>query len=54
MPEVLTTPNPALLALRQQIDGIDRELLALLNQRATLALEVGELKKVEGSVAFRL
>ncbi len=44
---------PALLALREQIDGVDRELLALLNRRAGLALEVGEIKKQEGSVVFR-
>jgi chorismate mutase / prephenate dehydratase len=45
--------NPALLALRERIDAVDRELLALLNQRAGLALEVGALKKAEGSVVFR-
>ncbi|MBP6900873.1 MAG: prephenate dehydratase [Burkholderiaceae bacterium] len=45
--------QPELLALRQQIDTVDRELLALLNRRAGLALEVGELKKKEGSVVFR-
>jgi chorismate mutase/prephenate dehydratase len=44
---------PELLALRQQIDSVDRELLALLNRRAGLALEVGEIKKREGSVVFR-
>jgi len=44
---------PALLALRQRIDTVDRELLELLNRRAALALEVGELKKHEGSVVFR-
>ncbi len=37
--------DAALLALRTQIDAVDRELLALLNRRAALALEVGELKK---------
>ncbi len=42
-----------LLALRGQIDAVDRELLALLNRRASLALAVGELKKREGSVVFR-
>lgn len=42
-----------MLALRTQIDGVDRELLALLNRRAALALSVGEIKKKEGSVAFR-
>ena len=44
---------PELLALREQIDGVDRALLALLNRRAALALEVGEIKKHEGSVVFR-
>jgi chorismate mutase/prephenate dehydratase len=48
------TALPAdLLALRTQIDGLDRELLALLNRRAHLAQQVGELKKKEGSVVFR-
>jgi len=45
--------NPELLALRGQIDAVDRELLALLNRRAALALAVGEIKKQEGSVVFR-
>ena len=44
---------PELLAFRTQIDRLDRDLLALLNQRAALAQQVGELKKREGSVAFR-
>ena len=39
--------------LRVQIDALDLELLALLNRRAGLAHEVGELKKGEGSVVFR-
>ena len=46
-------PKPELLALRERIDTVDRELLALLNRRAQLALEVGELKKLEGSAVFR-
>jgi chorismate mutase/prephenate dehydratase len=45
--------DEALLALRTRIDGVDRELLALLNRRAGLALEVGELKKKTGGVVFR-
>ena len=44
---------PELLALRGQIDALDRELLGLLNQRMALALEVGELKKRDGSAVFR-
>ena len=43
----------ALGALRVRIDAVDRELLALLNRRAALALEVGEVKKRDGSPVFR-
>jgi chorismate mutase/prephenate dehydratase len=47
-------PNdPTLRALRAQIDAVDREMLALLNRRASLAQTVGEVKKKEGSVVFR-
>ena len=34
-------PAPGLLALRERIDAVDRELLALLNRRAGLALAWG-------------
>jgi chorismate mutase/prephenate dehydratase len=53
MSETHAPPDPALLALRERIDVVDRELLTLLNRRAALALEVGELKKHEGSPVFR-
>jgi chorismate mutase / prephenate dehydratase len=49
----MSEPAPELLSLRTQIDAIDRELLALLNRRAGLALQVGEIKKREGSAVFR-
>jgi chorismate mutase/prephenate dehydratase len=52
----MAEPNahaPTLLALRERIDAVDRELLSLLNRRAALALAVGEIKKGEGSVVFR-
>ena len=39
--------------LRVQIDAVDQQLLALLNQRAKLAQAVGEVKKVDGSPVFR-
>jgi chorismate mutase/prephenate dehydratase len=45
--------SPQLLALRERIDELDRELLALLNRRARLAQQVGELKKHEGGAVFR-
>ena len=44
---------PELDALRARIDALDRELLALLNRRAAVARQVGELKKREGSAVFR-
>jgi chorismate mutase / prephenate dehydratase len=49
----VTDPAPELLSLRAQIDALDKELLALLNRRAGLALQVGEIKKREGSAVFR-
>ncbi len=39
--------------LRLLIDGIDQQLLHLLNQRAGLAGEVGDIKRAEGSAVFR-
>jgi chorismate mutase/prephenate dehydratase len=39
--------------LRIAIDSLDLELLTLLNRRAALAHEVGEIKRVEGSAVFR-
>jgi chorismate mutase/prephenate dehydratase len=53
MADAAPTIPPELLALREQIDSLDRDLLALLNRRAAVALQVGEIKKKEGSVAFR-
>lgn len=43
----------ALLALRDQIDAVDRELLIMLNRRAGLAQAVGQIKKRQGSMVFR-
>lgn len=45
--------TPALLALRDQIYGLDRQLLELLNQRARVAEQVGEIKRAEGTPFFR-
>jgi chorismate mutase/prephenate dehydratase len=44
---------PTLPELRKQIDALDQELLALLNRRATLAHQVGEIKRVDGSAVFQ-
>ena len=42
-----------LAALRTQIDALDSQLLALLNQRARVAEQVGDLKRREGTPFFR-
>ncbi len=58
----MTDPKPAstgpvqseaLGALRVQIDSLDQQLLSLLNQRARVAEQVGEIKRAEGSPFFR-
>lgn len=39
--------EPARIAeLRDEIDALDEQLVALLNARATCALEIGEIKRV--------
>ena len=43
-------PNPELLALRDRIDAVDREVLAALNRRAGLAQQVGAFRKETGEV----
>lgn len=55
-----TPPSPAapesstsLADLRVQIDALDQRLLDLLNQRAHVAEQVGEVKKREGTPFFR-
>jgi chorismate mutase/prephenate dehydratase len=47
------TVAKSLAQLRTEIDAVDQELLTLLNRRAGLAHEVGEIKKVEGSPVYR-
>ena len=44
---------PTLADLRVQIDALDSELLTLLNRRAHVAEQVGEIKKREGTPFFR-
>ena len=42
-----------LAQLRVKIDSLDRQLLALLNERALVAEQVGDVKRREGSPFFR-
>ena len=52
-----STPTPDtstyLSGLRVQIDALDQRLIELLNQRAHVAEQVGEVKKREGTPFFR-
>jgi len=48
-----TELNRRLLPLREQIDALDAQLLAMLNQRAALAIAVGEIKKEYKAPVFR-
>jgi len=54
-PQGMPTPvqSDALAALRVQIDTLDRQLLELMNRRAQVAEQVGEIKRAEGSPFFR-
>ncbi|MEJ8812595.1 prephenate dehydratase [Variovorax ureilyticus] len=45
--------NASLADLRVQIDSLDQQLLDLLNRRAHVAEQVGEVKKREGTPYFR-
>ena len=43
----------ALAPLRERIDAIDHEIVALLNERAQLALEIGRAKEATGRRTVR-
>ena len=43
----------ALAPLRDRIDAIDQEIVALLNERAQIALEIGRIKEVTGRRTVR-
>jgi len=45
--------NSKLKPLRDRIDALDAQLIALLNQRAAVAMEVGEIKKHYDAPVFR-
>ncbi len=46
-------PARTLAQLRDEIDAVDKQLLALLNQRASIANAVGEIKRGDGSPVYR-
>ncbi len=48
-----TGPAAALAPLRERIDAIDHEIVALLNERAQIALEIGRVKQQTGRRTVR-
>jgi chorismate mutase/prephenate dehydratase len=46
------TRGPTLAGLRAKIDRIDRQLVALMSERASLAHEIGKLKQASGQEAY--
>ena len=51
--EATDPTTEALAPLRQRIDTIDHEIVALLNERAQIALEIGSVKQVTGRRTVR-
>ena len=50
----VTKPEPPELArLRRRIDGLDRRIVSLLNERAELGREVGRAKRAAGRRSVR-
>jgi chorismate mutase/prephenate dehydratase len=45
--------SEALSPLRERIDAIDHQIVALLNERAEIALEIGRIKEATGRRAIR-
>ena len=45
--------NRTIAELRDAIDAVDQQLLLLINQRASLADEIGDIKRQEGSQVYR-
>jgi chorismate mutase/prephenate dehydratase len=53
-PQAVADPTTEALApLRERIDTIDHEIVALLNERAEIALEIGRIKEATGRRAIR-
>ncbi len=47
------TPNmPNLVALRKRIDGLDHQIVQLLNQRAEVVVQIGKAKQLDGTPTY--
>ncbi len=49
----MNDPDWRMRELRDRIDALDEEIVALLNARASCALEIGEIKKAAGLAIYQ-
>ncbi len=47
-----TSKKPTLASLRRQLDRLDQDILSLMNERASLALQIGPAKQADGQVVY--
>lgn len=49
----MTDPDWRMRVLRERIDALDEQIVALLNERASCALEIGDIKRVVGMAIYQ-
>ncbi len=49
----MSDPDWRMRVLRERIDALDEQIVALLNERASCALEIGEIKRVVGLAIYQ-
>lgn len=49
----MSDPDWRMQALRERIDALDERIVALLNERAACALEIGEIKRTVGMAIYQ-
>lgn len=49
----MNDPDWRMRTLRDRIDALDEQIVALLNERAACALEIGEIKRTVGMAIYQ-
>jgi chorismate mutase len=49
----MSDPDWRMRALRERIDALDEQIVVLLNERASCALEIGEIKRTIGMAIYQ-
>jgi len=49
----MSDPDWRMRVLRDRIDALDEQIVTLLNERASCALEIGEIKRVVGLAIYQ-